>query len=148
MVSVDYLRKGQKGSAKVFVAKLEDDVASTDTGEPKKLAPVPPKETGSKLSQMGFSLGELDGTARTKYHLATDVQGVLITSVDPNSPAGDKNFRAGDVIVAVQSQPVHSPDDVSKRVDADAKAGKKIELLLVNREGQLAYVAMPLSDAG
>ena len=148
-VSIDYMRKGQRTTAKVTVAKLEDDVASTDdSAAPKTTKPAPQKPAGSKLSQLGFSLGELDGTTRTKYHVGGDVQGVVVTDVDPDSPAGDKNFRAGDVIVAVQSQPVHSPDELAKRIDADARAGRKIELMLVSREGQLAYVAMPLGDAG
>ena len=31
-----------------------------------------------------------------------------------------------------------------RRIDADAKAGKKVELLLVNRGGDLTYVALKL----
>jgi hypothetical protein len=29
-----------------------------------------------------------------------------------------------------------------KRVDADAKAGKKVEIMLVNRSGDLTFVAL------
>ena len=75
--------------------------------------------------------------ARAKFKIGGDVQGVLVTRVDPDSPAADKNIRPGDVIVEVQSQAVKTPDDVAKRVDADAKAGKKVELMLVNRGGDL-----------
>ena len=64
----------------------------------------------------------------------------MVSDVDPDSPAADKNFRPGDVIVEVQSQPVKSPADVEARVDADVKAGKKVELMLVNRGGDLTYV--------
>jgi len=72
------------------------------------------------------------------------VKGVLVTDVDPNGAAADKNFRPGDVIVEVQSQPVKSPADAEARVDADAKAGKKVELMLVNRNGDLTYVGLRL----
>jgi serine protease Do len=72
------------------------------------------------------------------------VQGVVVTDVTPDSPAAEKNFRPGDVIVQVQNQNVHTPDDVMRRIDADAKAGKKVELLLVNRGGDLTYVALKL----
>jgi serine protease Do len=68
-----------------------------------------------------------------EIQVPNDVQGVVVTDVDPDSPAGDKNFRPGDVIVEVQSQAVRTPDDVAKRLDEDAKAGKKIEMLLVSR---------------
>ena len=61
------------------------------------------------------------------------------------SPAAEKNIRPGDVIVEVQNQAVHSPDDVAKRIDADSKAGKKVEVMLLNRGGDLAFVAVRLS---
>ena len=75
------------------------------------------------------------------------MKGVLVTDVDPDSPAGQQNFRAGDVIVEVQNQPVSTPEDVMKRVDADAKAGKKVELLLVSRGGDLTFVALRLGQS-
>ena len=73
-----------------------------------------------------------------------NVQGVLVSDVSPDSPAADKNFRPGDVIVEVQSQAVKSPDDVASRIDADAKAGRKVELMLVNRGGDMTYVGLRL----
>jgi hypothetical protein len=39
---------------------------------------------------------------------------------------------------------VKSPADAEARVDADAKAGKKVELMLVNRGGDLTYVGLRL----
>ena len=46
---------------------------------------------------------------------------------------GSPNGRPGDVIVQVQGTAVHTPQDVTGRIAADRKAGKKVELLLVNR---------------
>jgi hypothetical protein len=40
---------------------------------------------------------------------------------------------------------VRTPQEVTARIAADRKAGKKIELLLVNRNGDLAYVAVKLN---
>ena len=53
-------------------------------------------------------------------------------------------FDRGDVIVEVQNQPVKTPADIEARVDADAKAGKKAALMLVNRNGDLTYVGLRL----
>jgi hypothetical protein len=39
---------------------------------------------------------------------------------------------------------VNSPDQVGKRLDADVKAGKKVELFLINRGGDLTYVGLRL----
>ncbi len=138
-VAVDILRKGHKLTVHMTVARLDE---GPQPGPAPSKAPTKPK---SKLSQLGLSLGLLDGDARQQFKLAGNVQGVLVTDVVPDSPAAEKNFRPGDVIVEVQNQPVRTPDDVMKRVDADTKAGKKVELMLVNRSGDLTFVALRLA---
>jgi serine protease Do len=143
-VNVDLWRKGKKETVRVTVAKLED----SDTAAPVKVskaAPPPPKPN-SKLGQLGLTLGLLDDGSRNKYHVPNEVQGAVVTDVDPNSPAGEKNFRPGDVIVEVQSQAVHSPDDVTRHLESDSRAGRKIELLLVSRDGVATYVALRLAE--
>jgi serine protease Do len=65
--------------------------------------------------------------------------------VEAGSPAAEKNLRPGDVIVEVGGQAVKTPDDVTKRVDADAKAGKKVALMLINRDGDLQYLGLKLN---
>jgi serine protease Do len=138
-VNIDVLRKNRKVTMRITVAKLADETPD----RPVKAPPAPKNQ--SKLSQLGLGLGQLDGEARGKYKIAGDVQGVLVVNVDPSSPAGEKNLREGDVIVEVQSQAVKSPEDVSKRVEADVKAGRKTELLLVNRDGEMRYIGLRLN---
>ncbi len=139
-VNIDVLRKGKKQSYRIVIAKLDEGPPD----KPGKKLPPPAPKVKSKLSQLGLTLAPLDDNARSKYKLAGNIQGVVVSDVDPASPAADKNFRPGDVIVEVQSQPVKAPADVEARVDADAKAGKKVELMLVNRNGDLTYVGLRL----
>jgi serine protease Do len=151
-VGIDVLRSGRKQSFHVYVAKLDE--GPPDKPGKSQSAPVPPgkpapKPQGnnappSKLTQLGLSLGVLDGAARAKFKLPAAAQGVVVADVSPDSPAADKNFRPGDVIVEVQSQKVKSPEEVESRVAADIKAGRKVELMLVNRNGELTYVGLRL----
>ena len=146
-VNIDVLRGGRKVSFRVYVAKLEE--GPPDKPGKSQNAPVPPKpQSGaapsSKLSQLGLSLGVLDGPARAKFRLPASIQGVVVSDVSPDSPAADKNFHPGDVIVEVQSQKVKSPDEVESRIAADIKAGRKVELMLVNRGGDSTYVGLRL----
>jgi serine protease Do len=140
-VNIDVLRKGRKQTLKITVQKLADD-ARVD--KPTKAPPAPIKNQ-SKLTQLGLSVGVLDGGARGKFKIAPAVQGVAVTAVDPGSAAAEKNLRPGDVIVEVAGQPVKTPDDVSKRVDGEVKGGKKVVLLLVNRDGDLQYLGLRLN---
>ncbi|HWU27390.1 MAG TPA: Do family serine endopeptidase [Rhizomicrobium sp.] len=142
-VNVDLLRKGKRESVHVTVAKLDDG----DTQAPVKASKVMPvPKLNSKLAQLGLTLGLLDGDARNKFHVPNEVQGALVTDVDPNSPAGEKNFRPGDVIIEIESQPVRGPDDVTRHLETDARAGRKIEMMLVSREGVATYVALRLAE--
>jgi serine protease Do len=87
----------------------------------------------------------LDANGRNEFRIANNVQGVLVVDVAAESPAAEKNIRAGDVIVQVQGVPVKTPQEVTNRIAADRKAGKKVELLLVNRGGELTYFAVKLN---
>jgi serine protease Do len=140
-VGMDVLRKGRKQIVKITVQKLADD-AKPD--KPAKAPPAPVKNQ-SKLAQLGLSLGVLDAPARAKFKIGAAVQGVAVTAVEGGSPAAEKNLHPGDVIVEVAGQAVKTPDDVAKRVNADAKAGKKSVLMLINRDGDMQYLGLKLN---
>jgi serine protease Do len=150
-VQIDVLRSGRKQSFHVYVAKL-DEGPPDKPGKSQSAPVVPnaaPKQQGnnaapSRLNKLGLSLGVLDSAARAKFKVPATAQGVVVADVSPDSPAADKNFRPGDVIVEVQSQKVKSPDEVESRIAADIKAGRKVELMLVNRNGELTYVGLRL----
>jgi len=139
-VNVDVMRKGKKMTVRLTVLRLSEGRPAT----PNKPASFVPKGR-NKFSQLGLSLSPIDGDARAEFKLPGGLQGVVVTDVAPDSLADEKNLRVGDVIVSVQDQPVRTPDDVSRRVDADAKAGKRVEILLVNRSGSLNFVALRLT---
>jgi serine protease Do len=96
-VNVDVLRNRQHLTLRLTVQRLNE-------AAPKPLKAPPPRPK-SKMSQLGLSLSPLSGDARNAYRVPGDVQGVVVTDVEPDSPADEKNVRAGDVIVAVANQP-------------------------------------------
>jgi serine protease Do len=133
-VAVDILRNRQRMTVRLTVQRLNE-------ARPKPMR-APPAKPKQKMSQLGLSLSPLDNDSRAEYRVPGGVQGVVVTDVTPDSPADEKNVRAGDVIVAVQNQPVRTPDDITRRVEADLRAGRKVEVLLVSRAGALTYVAL------
>jgi len=141
-VNVEVMRKGQKKTMRLTVAKLEDEKPMHAQAHP--AAPAPAAKSRSRISELGLSLAPIDADARAQFKLSGGIKGVVVTDVTPDSPAWDKNLRPGDVIVQVQSQAVHTPEDVARQIEAGIKSGKKVALLLVNRGGDLTYVALKL----
>jgi S1-C subfamily serine protease len=68
--------------------------------------------------------------------------GVLVISVEPSSPAERAELREGDVIVALDDNPVRSVDDLH-RLLTDARIGSrcKIDLLRQSQKRTLSVLA-------
>ena len=82
---------------------------------------------------------------RKRFNVKDTVKGVVVTRVDPNSAAADKRIQMGEVIVEVGQEAVSSPADVTRRVEALKKEGKKSALLLVaNAQGEVRFVAVSI----
>ena len=80
---------------------------------------------------LGLDLANLSDDLRKKHKIKDKVKGVVITAVDPNSPAAEKHLSPGMVIAEVQQQPVPTAADVQKPHRQLKKAGKKTVMLLV-----------------
>ena len=74
-------------------------------------------------------------------------KGLLIEALDPEGVAADKGLAAGDVITEASQQPVASIADLKARIDDARKAGRKSVLVLIRREGEPRFVALPIGDA-
>jgi serine protease Do len=64
--------------------------------------------------------------------------GVVVTAVEPDSPAEAAGIRRGDVVVEVDKQPVTDANEFRKKLDASGKGA----LLLVRRGDATLFVAL------
>ena len=85
------------------------------------LTAVPTDVPSAARRALGLELSGLTDEVRRRFNIKDTVKGVVVTRVDPNSAAADKRIQAGDVIVEVGQEPVSSPADVTRRVDALTK---------------------------
>jgi serine protease Do len=75
------------------------------------------------------------------YFGAPRGQGLLVQSVETGSPAASMGFHAGDVILRVDNQPVHSSSDWSKHVHASK--GKPMSLDIVRDHKSMTLILQP-----
>ncbi len=144
-VDVVVVRKGQEITKTVKLGRLEDGekaaaAAANGNGDEETNAE---KKAISKA--FGMELSGLSDEARKTFRIKDGVKGVVIASVEANSPAAEKGLQAGEVIEEVNQLAVSQPAEVSKTIDALKQAGKKSALLLVaNGNGDVRFVALAI----
>ncbi len=141
-VSVVVWREGARRTLSVEIGELNEE----------KLANFRPVgasggESGAEreLTNLGVTLSELDERLRDRFDVSESITGVLVTEVDPDGPASGQLYR-GDVIVQVQQTDVTAPSEVEDKLTSRNTASEKPVLFLVNRGGQLTFVAFRPED--
>jgi S1-C subfamily serine protease len=81
-----------------------------------------------------------------RYYDLPKETGVIVLSAEPNSPAQRAGLREGDVIVALDGQPVAGVDDLH-RVLSDVKTGASSELTTLRGTDRLKIAIQPQEAA-
>lgn len=138
-------RQGKSIDLTVKVAELEQaeesGLVKNSAGE-QRSKPTAPAE--AKVG--GLSLSTLTDTARSQYEIEDSVQGIVVTSVDPDSAAGEKGIEEGDVIVEANQAEVKTPAELVARIAEVKAAGRKSIFLLITRGDDLRFVALPIDE--
>jgi serine protease Do len=138
-VPVEVIRRGEKVTINVEIGRLVDDeIAASSEPEPAENPDEPQEMLGLKLEVLSDEL-------RAKYNIDKAVTGVIVTDVDPDSPAAAKNIKEGDVIVEAAQDKVEAPGDVERSIEKVKKSGRKAVLFRIeDAKGDLRFVAVPL----
>ncbi len=93
----------------------------------------------------GISVQNLTPDLRDQLEVPASVRGVVITEVDPNSPAGQAGLRQGVVIQSINRQAVNSVTDFNRL----AAAAKGEVLLRIYYQGNGQFIVIsPSGDSG
>ena len=114
------IRDGKKISKSVEIGELKDDEG------------VAPADEGGS-DDIGMELTDITEALARKYDIE-EAEGVLVTYVEPNSPAAQAGVKQGDIITQVNRKDVVSLDKYNQYV-SDARKQKKDKLLLLITRG-------------
>jgi serine protease Do len=120
------IREGEARTITAEIGELKDRDSTTE------VAKAPPR--------LGLHVDKLTPQVAERLGIPPETKGIVVTSVDPGSPADDAEMRAGDVIREVDRKPVDSPEGFEKAVAA-RKAGKPV-LLLVQRGDSTLFITI------
>jgi serine protease Do len=132
-VSVKVLRDKQERSLNVTVDELNLEEESS------RRARGDTPDGVDESSAFGLTLSTLTADTARRLRLPPDTEGVLVTDVDPGSPAA-RNIQRGDVIQTINRKPVSSPQEASRALGAVPSGSTAF--LLILRNGQQTFVTL------
>ncbi len=127
-VQLVVIRDGAEQRLNAHIAKLEDESVTKVAAE------------GDGKGKLGLALQPLTPPMARELGLKVK-EGVLVRDVVEGGRAAEAGIRAGDVIVEVDRRPVRTIEDFKARLEKQAKDQPVV--MLVNRDGQTMYVAIP-----
>jgi serine protease Do len=143
-VPVTLWRKRNEDVVQVKVGRLEES-DQQQASAPEGLGKGSKDESGF-VKTLGLTLSGITTDMKEKFSLADDSKGVVVVDVAKDSPAAAKGVRAGDLIMEAGQEEVKSPGEVRSKIEEAKKSGRKSILLLVERQGDLRFIALRLDQ--
>jgi len=137
-VRVELWRKDAMEVVSVKIGELEESPVVASLGAPD----APGEGDSGEIRQLGLGVAAITDTLREEFGIAEGAKGVLVTEVSGDGPAADKGIRPGDIIVEVSQEEIASPSQIKAKVAEAQEQGRRSILLLVEREGDLRFVAV------
>ena len=138
-------RNGREETQSVTIARQDQRAQQIALGETPEGPTAPGATTPSET--LGATLAPLTADLRQQYQISDEVNGVVVTGIEPGGIAAEQGLREGDVIVSVGQEQVDSPEDVEKLAKAAKDQKKGALLLLVNRAGNQLFVGLDVGQA-
>jgi serine protease Do len=140
-VKLSIWRDGKMRGVELKVGALDQNRPPPPPPEPEKPKPPP------SVDALGLKLAPLTADLRKQFSLPEAARGVVVTDVPATSAAAVKGLRPGDLLIAVGSAAVTTPEEVLQKATLAKKAGRKELLLRVERDGITRFIALP-TEAG
>jgi serine protease Do len=137
-VKLTLWRDGKESSVDIKIGPLNPDKLVTAAP-----AAPPPKDIAT-IDTIGMSLAKVTAELRRDLELPEDTKGVVVVDVDEGGPAAKRGVQAGDVVAAIGRDAITAPEQVPDKVEAARKAGRKLVLVKIERDGAAQFVALPV----
>jgi serine protease Do len=139
-VNIVIWRNEKRKILKVSIAEMKEDKKATLKKEEMKKNTV--KE--DNINDLSIKFSQITNDIRLRQNIPNEITGLLITKVEQNSDAERKGIRPGDIIQEVNQTPITTIEKF-KDIISVVKQKKRGVLLLINRQGNINFVALKLN---
>ncbi|MEQ8411616.1 MAG: Do family serine endopeptidase [Erythrobacter sp.] len=117
----------------------EELMRSQQVFDPDAETPMDPEASdGNVEEKLGLQVLTMTPQIRNSLGVDEDTQGLVIAAVDPNSDAGRKGLRRGDIILSANYETVATIEALNAQIAAAEEEGRDAVLLRIKRRGQPA----------
>ncbi|HLY59724.1 MAG TPA: DegQ family serine endoprotease [Terriglobia bacterium] len=127
VVTLEVVRDGKPMTIRITLAERPNDLSASNS--PGGL---------SQGALRGIAVQALTPSLRQELGLSARVTGVVISQIDPNSPAAQAGVQEGDVIESINRQAVNSVPEF----DRLARSAKGQVLVYINRQGSGGFLTI------
>jgi serine protease Do len=145
MVTVTVWRKRKDLPLQVKVGHLSEVETASAQDTPKTAATA--KGDTDTVKALGMTLSDVTPALKEKFSLGDDAKGVVVVDVAKDSASAEKGLRPGDVIMEAAQEEVKTASQIAGKVADAKKSGRKSILLLVERAGDLRFVALRIDQS-
>lgn len=129
-VTVKVLRDGHEKELKLKVGEQPDAIKTAKADA----------NSDESVALAGIEVQAIDKKTAREMGLSEKAKGVVVTNIDPDSPASDSGLREGDVIQEINRQEIKSVKDFEKIATGLKK--DQPALLLINRRGASLFLTV------
>jgi serine protease Do len=97
------------------------------------------------IDDLGLSVAPLDDALRSRLGVEDDIQGAVVSRVEPGSKASGQGIRRGDILLEVDRQPVTSAADLLAVVAAAQGEGRDSVPVLIRRGEAQRFAVLPVA---
>ena len=144
-VSVTYIRKGATKTAQITLGELDESTDASDKPGKKKPGKPDTKNDNSE-NVLGLHVMPLSPQLRAQLRADDKLSGLVVVDIAAGSSASKRGLREGDVINEVNGDAVTSVPEFKKAIESAKKAGRKFVLVRLTRNGEDAFVTLPITE--
>ena len=151
-VPVEVIRDGKKVNLNITMGKRppEEELANRMFDPDAEATPerAQPSENGEAIAEaIGLQVTPMTPQIARQLGASDDTTGVVVLAVDPNSDAGQKGLRRGDILLSANYRSLSSVEELESVLAAAQSEGREALLLQVKRRGgPAAYVPVRIRD--
>ena len=126
------IRDGRKKKLDVVLEAMPSDETLLSSNE------------STNTNELGIEVSELTRSNRRKFGIKNNEQGVIVTKVDPGSPADNTGIEVGDIITRVGTKKCRTSGEFQKLLKETKR--KNMVMLHLKRDGAARYLTLEIDD--